>query len=119
MRWKLISALGLVVATGLASRRLDALPAFVAEHAGDTLWATAVVLGLALVLRLDPARSAGLGFAIAVVVEVSQLWKPQWLEDLRANDVAALVLGRGWLWGDLVRYAFGAALGSVILRVVD
>ena len=59
MRWKLISALGLVVATGLASRRLDALPAFVAEHAGDTLWATAVVLGLALVLRLDSVRSAG------------------------------------------------------------
>ena len=57
-----------------------------------------------------------LGFAVALLVELSQLWKSEWLEDLRDNDLAALVLGRGFLWGDLVRYAVGAVLGWLVLR---
>lgn len=119
MRWRRIGALATVLAGGLASRRVDAVPSLVEQHAGDTLWATAVVLGLALVFRAGAARSAVGGFAIAVVVETSQLWKPRWLEDLRDHDLAALVLGRGWLWADLVRYAVGAVLGYILVRTLD
>lgn len=119
MRWRLIAALAAVLVAGLLSRLVDALPAIVERHAGDTLWATAVVLGLALVFGVDSARAAGFGFTIATCVEFSQLWKPRWLEDLRSNDLAALVLGRGWLWGDIIRYAVGAVLGYIILRTLD
>ncbi|MEM8709002.1 MAG: DUF2809 domain-containing protein [Actinomycetota bacterium] len=103
---------------GLASRRVDSLPGFVIEHAGDTLWATAAVLALALVWPADARTVALAGFGAAVLVELSQLWKPAWLEDLRQNDVVALAIGRGWVWGDLVRYAVGATLGYGILRLV-
>ena len=118
MRWRLTAALGVVLAMGLASRRVSAVPAFIEQHAGDTLWATAVVLALAIAFRLDPVRAAGGGLAIAACIELSQLWKPRWLDDLRDHDLAALVLGRGWLWGDLVRYAVGAACGYLILHAV-
>lgn len=118
-RRRLAVALGLVLAAGLASRRLDALPSFVEDHAGDALWVTAVALGLALIWPARPAAMIALAaFTIAVAVELSQLWSPAWLEELRENDLAALVLGRGWLWGDLVRYAGGAVLGYGVLRLV-
>lgn len=118
-RIRITVALGVVIAAGLASRRVDALPGFVIEHAGDTLWATAAVLALAIVWRIDARTVALAGFGVAVAVEVSQLWTPAWLEDLRQNDLVALAIGRGWVWGDLVRYAVGAALGYGILRLVD
>ncbi len=113
---RIAAVLAAVLVAGLASRRIDSLPDVVADHAGDTLWATAVVLGLAFVWPDRPSRVlAAAGLAIAIAVELSQLWTPEWLEDLRENDLAALVLGRGWLWGDLVRYAVGAAFGWLLL----
>lgn len=118
-RRRLGVALGLVLVAGLASRRVEALPSLVEDHAGDALWAAAVVLGLAVIRPARPdAATALAGFTIAVAVELSQLWRPAWLQDLRENDLAALVLGRGWLWGDLVRYAAGAAVGYGVLRLV-
>ena len=77
------------------------------------------MLALALVWRTDARLVALAGFGVAVLVELSQLWKPAWLEELRQNDLVALALGRGWVWGDLVRYAIGAALGYVVLRALE
>ncbi len=116
-RRRVAAALGVVLVVGLVTRRVDAVPTVIADHAGDALWTTAVVLGLALLLpRSTTVHHAITGFAISVGVEISQLWEPTWLVDLRDNDLAALVLGRGWLWGDLVRYAVGALLGWFILQ---
>ncbi|MEM7141856.1 MAG: DUF2809 domain-containing protein [Actinomycetota bacterium] len=117
-RARTAAALAVVLAAGLASRRVEGVPSIVEDHAGDALWATAVVLGLAIVRAAPAALLAAGGLGIAVAVELTQLWTPSWLEDLRENDLAALVLGRGWLWGDLVRYAVGAALGYLLLRAL-
>ena len=114
-RMRTIAVLAIVIAAGLASRRVAGVPTFVEVHAGDVLWATAVVLVLAL---LNPSRRslelATAGFVIAALVEISQLWHPVWLEDLRDDDLFALVLGRGFLWGDFVRYAAGCLLGGLL-----
>lgn len=118
-RTRTIAVLVIVIAAGLASRRVTGLPTFVEDHAGDVLWATAVVLALSL---LQPGRRplelAMAGFVIAAIVETSQLWHPAWLEDLRDNDLAALVLGRGFLWTDFPRYATGCLLGGALVAVV-
>lgn len=119
-RRRVAALLGVVLIAGLASRRIEALPALVADHAGDTLWATAVVLALALLWPGRPLMTLALGgLAIAVAVELSQLWTPGWLEDLRDNDLAALVLGRGFLWGDLVRYAVGCVFAVFLLTLIS
>ncbi|MEM9203089.1 MAG: DUF2809 domain-containing protein [Actinomycetota bacterium] len=118
-RARLAAALVATLATGLASRRIDALPDLIGDHAGDALWTTAVVLGLALVFGMGARTAALAGFGISVLVELSQRWKPAWLETLRDNDLVALVIGRGWVWGDLVRYATGAALGALIVASLD
>lgn len=108
--------LGIVLLVGLASRRVDSLPGFVIAHTGDVLWATAVVLALAFIRPAwSPYRLCGAGFGLAVAIELSQLWRPRWLVDLRDNDIAALVLGRGFVWDDFLRYALGVAVAFLLL----
>ena len=107
-----------MIVAGLASRRIESLPAFVIDHAGDALWTTAAVLAIALVFRTSASTSAVAGAVASVLIELSQLWQPAWLEELRDNDLVALAIGRGWVWGDLVRYAAGAVLGYGLLRLL-
>ena len=118
-RRRIAVALAVVLVAGLASRRVESLPGFVIDHAGDALWTTAVVLAVAFVFRADARTSAIAGYGVSVLVELSQLWQPAWLEDLRDNDLIALAIGRGWVWGDLVRYAVGAVLGYGLVRLID
>lgn len=123
-RSRLLVILVVVVLAGLASRRSAGVPEVVETHAGDVLWATAVVVALALVWPVAAPRShprpvtfGVIGFSIAACVELSQAWNPGWLDDLRANDTVALVLGRGFLWADFPRYAVGCALGTGLVAL--
>jgi hypothetical protein len=90
----------------------NVLPRFITDYAGDTLWATLVYLGILLLwprLSVRHAAAGALGFS--VLIELSQLFHPPWLDALRAHPLAALVLGRGFLVSDLFCYAAGVALG--------
>lgn len=112
----LLPLIALVVALGLGSRTAAArelLPPFVTDYAGDSLWAAMVYLGLLFALPRLPVRlAAGGALAISVLDELSQLVHTPWLDVLRANRFGALVLGRGFLWSDLVCYAVGVALAA-------
>ncbi len=105
----------LVICLGLLSRSKHLpLPTFIAAYAGDTLWALLVFLGFGW---LFPAHSiiriALYAAAFSLGIELSQLYHTPWLDALRANHFAALVLGQGFLWSDLVCYAVGIVLGVV------
>ena len=109
-----------VIAMGLASRRYGmALPVFVAEYAGDTLWGLMVFLGVSVVVpgaRLS--HRAGTALAFAFAVEVSQLYRAPWIDTLRSTTFGGLVLGFGFVWTDFVCYAIGVSFGVVIDYVV-
>lgn len=109
------------VALGLASRRFDAfLPAFIAQYAGDTLWALMVFFGLGFIAPATrTSRRAGLALMASYTVEFSQLYHAPWIEALRHTTLGGLVLGFGFLWSDLLCYTVGVAagaVGEVILR---
>jgi hypothetical protein len=109
-----IAAAVATIALGLASRRYaEALPDFIAAYAGDTLWALVVYLiATALVPSTSILRRALAALAFAFAIEASQLYHAPWIEEIRANRLAALVLGSGFLWSDLACYAVGVALGA-------
>ncbi|MFY0573037.1 DUF2809 domain-containing protein [Cystobacter fuscus] len=117
-RAMLVPCLLLLVVLGLGSRSAWArqvLPGFVTEYAGDTLWATLVYVGILLLWpRLSVGRAAAGALGFSLVIELSQLFHPPWLDALRANPFVALVLGRGFLVSDLFCYAVGVALGAGI-----
>ena len=101
---------------GLASRKLrEHLSLFLAEYAGDTLWALMLYLlvGTRLAGRPIVVRAA-ISLALAFLVEISQLSTD--LESTRSASLptlGGLVLGFGFLWTDLVCYSVGVAFGAV------
>ena len=111
-------ALAAVIAAGLGSRVFGAtLPAFVATYAGDTLYATMVLIGLALVRpRWPSARLVAVALALSVAIEISQLYHAPWIDALRKTTPGALVLGYGFLWSDVACYVAGVLLGGVLDR---
>ncbi|MCE3018244.1 MAG: DUF2809 domain-containing protein [Pirellula sp.] len=105
----------LVVIAGLASRRYRGqLPAFLAEYAGDTLWALMLFLLISAILAGRPILTrAAISLALAFLVEVSQLYHAPWIDSIRQTTLGGLVLGFGFLWTDLVCYSVGIATGSL------
>jgi Protein of unknown function (DUF2809) len=107
-----------VLALGLLSRsRAVAWPWWVTAYVGDALWAWLVFLGFGwLWTRWSTWRVACCALAFSFVIEFSQLIHTPWLDALRANRFAALVLGQGFLWSDLVCYSVGIAIGAMVER---
>ena len=103
--------IGLIIITlisGLASRYIDGLPIWISSHAGDALWAMLVYWLWALILpRQTTWRIALIALSCAFLVEFSQLYQAEWINALRQHTLVALVIGRGFLWIDLLRYSVG------------
>ena len=110
----LLAAIVVVIA-GLASRRYRGqLPAFVAEYAGDTLWALMVFLLVSTLLAGRPIQlRAAISLALAFLVEISQLYHAPWIDAIRQTTLGGLVLGFGFLWTDLVCYSVGVIIGVI------
>ena len=106
----------LVIAIGLASRRgYVPFPAVLGNYPGDALWAWVVLLCVAWV-RPSIARTklASWSLVIAFAIEFLQLYQAPWMQALRANKLAYLVLGNGFDPLDLVAYAAGIALALAV-----
>ena len=43
-------------------------------------------------------------------IEFSQLYQAEWINGIRATLIGGLILGKGFLWIDLVRYTVGSML---------
>lgn len=108
----------LVILLGLGSRKFgEVIPDFLAIHAGDALWTVAVYLTLALACpKWSALKLALLAFAISLGVEMSQLVDLPWLQAIRETLPGRLLLGSGFLWGDLVRYAVGTIVATLTDR---
>lgn len=103
------------IGLGLSTRKIDSLPMFLREHAGDALWAAMVYWGIAFLFpRASTVKVAVGALAFSFSIEASQLITHPLLEQARSTTLGALVLGHGFLWIDLVRYAVGVALAAGI-----
>lgn len=105
-----------VVAVGLGARA--SLPSPLAGPTGDVLYATLVVLLVAVVRpRTQPLVAAAVGFTVCVAVELLQLTG---VPAALAERVPAvrLVLGTTFWAPDLLLYAVGAVLGGVLCVLV-
>ena len=115
-RWLIAILALLVIAVGLASRRgLVQFPAVLGNYPGDALWAWAVLLCVAWVRpAITRGRLVGMSLVIAFAIEFLQLYQAPWMQALRANKLAYLVLGNGFDPLDLLAYVVGIALGATV-----
>lgn len=109
----------LVICLGLLSRsRSISPPQWIIEYAGDALWALTAFLGLGLAFpSWTTRRTAIAALAFSIAIELSQLYHAPWIEELRRNRFGALILGRGFLWSDLVCYTVGVWFGILVERI--
>lgn len=85
----------------------------VTKAAGDALWTTGVFLALRFLLVRVPAASLALAaFVVSGAVEVSQLYRADWIELLRGTWLGGIALGHGFHALDFAWYALGALLGA-------
>lgn len=103
-RWIYLAVTFVIILAGLASRKYgDALPEFIAEYAGDTLWAAMVYLGLRF---LSPSASmlkaAAISLLFSYCIEISQLYQADWANAIRNTTLGALIFGHGFLWSDML-----------------
>ena len=115
-RWLSAILALLVIAVGLASRRgLVPFPAVLGNYPGDALWAWVVLLCVAWVRpAITRGRLVGVSLVVAFAIEFLQLYQAPWMQALRANKLAYLVLGNGFDPLDLLAYVVGIALGATV-----
>ncbi len=99
-----------VIIAGLASRRIPTIPLWI----GDLLWALMVYLIVRfLFIRSTIKKVAVISLAFCFAIEFSQLYHAPWIDALRQTLFGKLVLGSGFLWGDLLAYVGGVAFGII------
>ncbi|MGM0883366.1 MAG: DUF2809 domain-containing protein [Bacillota bacterium] len=113
-----IIAILIVMVLGISSRAFaDSLPVFVGEHFGDALWASMIYFGVRAVWSNRSFIWAGLiSVLFCFGIEFSQLYQADWINAIRSTIIGSLILGRGFLTVDLVRYSGGILLSLLIDR---
>lgn len=108
VRLKYILFIIIVIIAGLASRKIAGVPPWI----GDLLWALMVYLMVrALLIKSSVKRIAIISLIFCFGIEFSQLYQAPWINQLRQTLPGRLVLGQGFLWGDLLAYVVGIAIG--------
>ena len=109
-----------VIFLGLASRKYSPnLPLFLAENAGDALWAMMVYFGFRFLLaRKHILLSILFSLLFSFSIEFSQLYQADWINQIRSTWLGALVLGKGYLTVDLIRYTVGILLASFLDQLI-
>ncbi|MDH6426645.1 DUF2809 domain-containing protein [Paenibacillus sp. FSL R5-0887] len=101
-----------VIVLGLSTRVFtDQLPLFVSRHFGDALWGSMVYFMFRVLLVNQKLRLAFVwSLVFSFGIEFSQLYQAEWINSIRSTVLGGLILGKGFLWIDLVRYLVGIAL---------
>ncbi|MBY0013338.1 ribosomal maturation YjgA family protein [Paenibacillus typhae] len=112
-------AIIITIVSGLCSRAYaEYLPEFASAHLGDALWAAMVYFGFRLLLsRCSMAVALGLSMLFSFSIEFSQLYQAAWINEVRATLAGGLILGRGFLWIDLLRYTAGICGACILDRL--
>jgi len=100
-----------VIILGLLSRRYSVVPLWV----GDVLWATMIYFMLRFFyVNASIQKIAIISVVISYTIEFSQLYKAEWIDNLRHTFFGRMVLGETFLWGDLLSYTAGILIGLTI-----
>nr|WP_256760680.1 DUF2809 domain-containing protein [Cohnella sp. WQ 127256] len=97
----------------------DHLPDLVANHFGDALWASMIYIGVRLLfVNRSFFWAAGVSLIFCYGIEFSQLYQADWINGIRNTFLGGLVLGKGFVMVDLIRYLVGiaASLGLDLLN---
>lgn len=99
---KYIFVIIVIIILGLLSRKISFVPLFV----WDILWAMMISYLALLFTNLKLIYIVYISSSICFFVEFSQLIHFELLDSIRNTTIWWLVLGRWFLWSDLIAYSF-------------
>jgi glycopeptide antibiotics resistance protein len=119
LRLAYLVAVIVCILLGLGSRTYSYLLLFfLAENAGDVLWAMMVYFMFRhFLIEKGLHRAVLYSFLFSFGIEFSQLYQELWINNIRGTLLGGLILGRGFLEVDLIRYTFGIMIASTIDKV--
>ncbi len=114
-----LCALLILCAAGLLVRSRHAVsPIFFTAYFPDAAWTMAVYCGFGLLFCRDARLHFPAALGVSVLIELTQLWHPPFLEALRATTLGGLILGYGFLRSDLICYTVGACVCAAIETIL-
>jgi len=119
-RLTLFALLVFTASVALVSRsdRAGFLPDFFSLYAGDTLWASALYVLLALMRpSAAPFELFIATLVLSLAVEFSQLYQAPWINGLRHTFPLGYVLGYGFKWSDILCYTAGSLIAYAVDRI--
>lgn len=92
---------------GILSRKIEGIPTFL----GDSLYAVMVYFGVRMFfLSLNLKKTAILALSFCFCIEFLQLYRADWMLEIRRTALGHYVLGQGFLWSDLGFYTLGVLI---------
>ena len=106
----------IITVLGLASRKFSGfLPGIIAAYSGDILWSLMVYWIFRFISpKASPIKTAIAAIAFSYLIEISQLYHAQWIDNIRRTTIGALILGFGFLWSDIICYTIGVIIGITL-----
>lgn len=94
---------------------MPARDGFIATYAGDTIWAIMVYLIFCVIFpKWSSLKTAIYALAFCFAIEFSQICQVDWLNNIRQNRFARLVLGVGYQSSDLICYSVGIIISYAL-----
>ncbi|PRR81615.1 DUF2809 domain-containing protein [Clostridium vincentii] len=111
----------IVMILGLLSGKYGyIIPDFIDIYLGDALWASMIYLGVAFIFNKKRLKIvAAFGLSFCYLIEISQLYHANWIDNIRQTTLGGLILGYGFLWSDLVAYSMGIGIGVIIDLIIS
>ncbi|HDK7138994.1 TPA: DUF2809 domain-containing protein [Clostridium botulinum] len=106
----------IVMFLGLCSRKLKYfIPDFFNVYLGDILWALMIFMLFAFIFKGAKTKMVALmALAFSYLIEISQLYHSNWIDNIRKTTLGGLVLGYVFSWKDLLAYAIGIGIGIIV-----
>lgn len=119
-RWIYAVFTVLIIGLGLGSRAFSSvLPDTLNTYLGDSLWAAMIFTGCGFLFRKLKTMITGIiSLSFCFVIEFSQLYHAEWIDQIRDTSLGGLVLGYGFLWSDIEAYTIGIAACAAIELLV-
>ena len=118
--WKVILLIIVVAALGIAAKLLPfAEGTWISHGVSGLFYVTELCLILYLIFPDHSSVVLALAaFLITSLLEILQLWNPDFLEWVRSSFVGRSILGSTFSWLDYPYYLGGAVLGVILLNLV-
>lgn len=111
----------IVIILGLFLRKMvDKMPYFLKVYLGDFLWALMIFIVVAFIFnKMKTIKVVAIALIFCYVVEISQMYHANWIDNIRSTTLGGLILGYTFSWNDLLAYAVGVAVGFVIDEFIN